>query len=81
MANAWIRFDSIATGSGCGLGQAFITCSYSEKQYGSDTDVIPDIDDPKLYHGPGIPWYVLLSRGRYKYAERLLKEKRALRFG
>ena len=46
---------------------------HTAKQYGSDTDVIPDIDDPKLYHGPGIPWYVLLSQGRYKYIRTLIE--------
>jgi len=46
---------------------------HTAKQYGSDTDVIPGIDDPKLYHGPGIPWYVLLSQGRYKYIRTLIE--------
>ena len=46
---------------------------HTAKQYGSDTDVIPAIDDPNLYHGPGIPWYVLLSQGRYKYIRTLIE--------
>ena len=46
---------------------------HTAKQYGSDTNRIPDIDDPKLYHGPGIPWYVLLSQGRYKYVRTLIE--------
>ncbi len=41
--------------------------------YGSDTDVIPGKDDAKLYHGPGVPWYVLLSRGHYKYVRNLVE--------
>ena len=46
---------------------------HTAKQFGTDTDVIPAIDDPKLYHGPGIPWYVLLSQGRYKYIRTLIE--------
>ena len=46
---------------------------HTAKQYGSDTDSIPDKSDPKLYHGPGVPWYVLLSQGRYKYVRTLIE--------
>jgi hypothetical protein len=46
---------------------------HTAKQYGSDTDVIPPKGDPNLYHGPGIPWYVLLSQGRYKYVRTLIE--------
>jgi arylsulfatase A-like enzyme len=45
---------------------------HTAKQYGSDTDKIPAGDDPSLYHGPGIPWYVLLSQGNYKYVRNLV---------
>ena len=41
--------------------------------YGSATDTIPSRDDPDLYHGPGIPWYVMLARGRYKYVRTLIE--------
>ncbi len=46
---------------------------HTAKQYGSDTDTIPPKGDPKLYHGPGVPWYVLLSQGRYKYIRTLIE--------
>jgi arylsulfatase A-like enzyme len=45
---------------------------HTAKQYGSDTNLIPAGDDPRLYHGPGIPWYVMLSQGRYKYVRNLI---------
>ena len=41
-------------------------------QFGSATDVIPPTGDPKLYHGPGVPWYVMASQGRYKYIRTLV---------
>ncbi len=47
--------------------------THTAKQYGSDTDTIPPKGDPKLYHGPGVPWYVLLSQGRYKYVRTLIE--------
>jgi arylsulfatase A-like enzyme len=40
---------------------------HTARTFGSSTDTIPGSDDPDLYHGPGIPWYVMLSEGRYKY--------------
>lgn len=46
---------------------------HTAKQYGSDTDRIPPKGDPHLYHGPGVPWYVLLSQGRYKYVRTLIE--------
>lgn len=46
---------------------------HSAKQYGSDTNTIPPKGHPDLYHGPGIPWYVLLSQGRYKYIRTLIE--------
>lgn len=45
---------------------------HTGKRYGSATDEIPTTDDPALYHGPGIPWYVMLCRGRYKYVRNLV---------
>lgn len=45
---------------------------HTAKLYGSATRQIPTKDDPALYHGPGIPWYVMLSRGRYKYVRTLI---------
>ncbi|MDA7902334.1 sulfatase-like hydrolase/transferase [Mariniblastus sp.] len=45
---------------------------HTAKTYGSATQNIPVKDDPELYHGPGIPWYVMLSQGRYKYVRTLI---------
>ena len=47
--------------------------THTAKQYGSDTNTIPPKSDPRLYHGPGIPWYVLMSQGRYKYIRTLVE--------
>jgi hypothetical protein len=41
--------------------------------YGSDTDTIPEVGDPRLYWGPGVPWYVILAEGRYKYIRTLVE--------
>ncbi|MEN8786176.1 MAG: sulfatase-like hydrolase/transferase [Akkermansiaceae bacterium] len=46
---------------------------HTAKSYGSATAKIPSKDDPALYHGPGIPWYVMLSEGRYKYIRNLIE--------
>jgi arylsulfatase A-like enzyme len=46
---------------------------HTAKIYGSATDKIPTKDDPALFHGPGIPWYVMLSEGRYKYIRNLVE--------
>ncbi len=46
---------------------------HTGKQYGSATNQIPDRDDPKLYHGPGIPWYVMLARDKFKYVRNLVE--------
>lgn len=45
---------------------------HTAKQYGSNTHTIPKADDPDLYHGPGIPWYVMLSKGEFKYVRNLI---------
>lgn len=46
---------------------------HTAAQYGSATDTIPGDDDPKLYHGPGVPWYVMLARGQFKYVRNLIE--------
>jgi arylsulfatase A-like enzyme len=46
---------------------------HTGKQYGSDTNTVPAADNPKLIHGPGIPWYVMLAQGKYKYIRTLIK--------
>ncbi|PHR97809.1 MAG: sulfatase [Blastopirellula sp.] len=46
---------------------------HTAKNYGSATDKIPSKDDPTLYHGPGIPWYVMITKGRYKYVRTLIE--------
>lgn len=45
---------------------------HTARSYGSATDVIPPTGDKALYHGPGIPWYVMLAEGRYKYIRNLV---------
>lgn len=45
---------------------------HTAKIYGSATDKVPPVTDPAIYHGPGIPWYVMLSEGRYKYVRNLI---------
>ena len=46
---------------------------HTGKLYGSATAKIPSKDDPRLYHGPGVPWYVMLAEGRYKYVRNLIE--------
>ncbi|MEM8671369.1 MAG: sulfatase-like hydrolase/transferase [Planctomycetota bacterium] len=46
---------------------------HTGKLYGSETAKIPGSDDPRLFHGPGVPWYVLLSRGHFKYVRNLVE--------
>ncbi|MDA7503560.1 sulfatase-like hydrolase/transferase [Planctomicrobium sp.] len=42
------------------------------RNYGSDTDIIPT--DPKVRDlGPGVPWYLLLTKGDYKYIRTLVE--------
>lgn len=45
---------------------------HTARSYGSATDVIPPTGDKALYHGPGIPWYVMLAEGRFKYVRNLV---------
>ena len=45
---------------------------HTGKIYGSSTDHIPAKDDPALYHGPGVPWYVMLCENNYKYVRNLV---------
>lgn len=46
---------------------------HTGKLYGSETDHIPTKKDKALYHGPGVPWYVMLSEDRYKYVRTLIE--------
>lgn len=46
---------------------------HTARQYGSATNVVPAKDDPELYHGPGVPWYVMLSQGHFKYVRNLVE--------
>jgi len=46
---------------------------HTAKSYGSDTNVVPAKGDPALLHGPGVPWYVMLSRGHTKYIRTLIE--------
>ena len=46
---------------------------HTARQYGSNTIKIPTKDDPELYHGPGVPWYVMLSKGHFKYVRNLVE--------
>ena len=45
---------------------------HTAKLYGSKTNTIPPKTDRAIYHGPGVPWYVMLSEGRYKYVRNLI---------
>lgn len=45
---------------------------HTGRNYGSATAIVPDNDDPALYHGPGVPWYVMLAEGKYKYVRNLV---------
>lgn len=46
---------------------------HTAKLYGSATDEIPAKDDKSLYHGPGVPWFVMFAEGRYKYIRTLIE--------
>ena len=46
---------------------------HTGKIYGSATAKIPPADDPRLYHGPGVPWYVMIAEGRYKYVRNFIE--------
>jgi len=46
---------------------------HTGKIYGSATANIPPTNDPKLYHGPGIPWYVMVAEGHFKYIRNLIE--------
>lgn len=46
---------------------------HTAKVFGDETRRVPDKDDPSLYHGPGIPWYVMLTRGKFKYVRTLIE--------
>ncbi len=46
---------------------------HTGKIYGSATAKIPEVDDPRLYHGPGVPWYVMVAEGKFKYVRNLIE--------
>ena len=48
---------------------------HTGKYYGSDTNQIPAKTDAALYHGPGVPWYVMLCEGDYKYIRNLVADE------
>jgi arylsulfatase A-like enzyme len=45
---------------------------HTGKFYGSATAKIPPTGHKDLYHGPGVPWYVMLAEGKYKYVRTLI---------
>jgi arylsulfatase A-like enzyme len=46
---------------------------HTAKIYGSATDTIPPKGDPALLHGPGVPWYVMLAKVKFKYVRTLIE--------
>jgi arylsulfatase A-like enzyme len=46
---------------------------HTARTYGSATAIVPKKGDPALLHGPGIPWYVSLTQGKYKYIRTLIE--------
>ena len=48
---------------------------HTGKLYGSDTNEVPPVGDPRLLHGPGIPWYVMLTEGKFKYIRTLIADE------
>ena len=48
---------------------------HTAKLYGSATNQVPAKDDPALYHGPGVPWYIMLGEGKYKYIRTLIEDE------
>ena len=47
--------------------------TFTGRSYGADTIRIPD--DPDLHMLNGIPWYVSLRQGRYKYIRTLVENE------
>ncbi|MEZ6135459.1 MAG: sulfatase-like hydrolase/transferase [Pirellulaceae bacterium] len=45
--------------------------THTGRKYGDDTSKVPD--DVAMYEVGGIPWYVLLRHGKYKYIRTLVK--------
>jgi arylsulfatase A-like enzyme len=45
---------------------------HTAKLYGSATATIPPTGAKSLYHGPGVPWYVMLAEGNFKYVRTLV---------
>ena len=48
---------------------------HTARSYGRRTDRIPDLGDKALLHGPGVPWYVMLAEGSYKYIRTLIVDE------
>jgi len=48
-----------------------VIISFQERQYGSDTRELPD----KKKGSSSIPWYVSISKGKYKYIRYLLEDE------
>ncbi|MBM82117.1 MAG: sulfatase [Planctomycetaceae bacterium] len=44
---------------------------FTQKKFGADTDVIPE--NSGQYDMSGVPWWVSLAKGRYKYIRNLVK--------
>jgi len=50
-----------------------VLCTLTSRKYGSDTDQIPT--DPAEYSLNGIPWWISLRAGKYKYIRTLVKDE------
>jgi arylsulfatase A-like enzyme len=48
---------------------------FTSHYYGADTDTVPT-DREHLYHGGSIPWYVMLTQGKFKYIRTLVAGER-----
>ena len=48
---------------------------HTGRKYGAETARVPAPDSPDLYHGPGVPWYIMLSEGKYKYIRNLVRNE------
>ena len=47
--------------------------AFTARAYGSDTDRVPD--DPEISMLNGIPWYVMIRKGPYKYIRTLVTDE------
>jgi arylsulfatase A-like enzyme len=50
-----------------------VLTAFTARLYGSDTDRVPT--DPKLRDINGIPWWISLRKGKYKYIRTLVKDE------